>query len=379
MRLKRRYLLVLFVMVVGALLPSPAAAASAPVLVNAGFDNPRGVAFFHGQLLVAEAGHGGKNCIVAPGEPTACFGRTGKISSVATHAALVDHLFALTEAFGPNPDSLGLGGLSAHGGKLMAIEGIYPQLFKNYKCAPADGECEADLAAAKKEAGALLAVSHDGTFRVVANVGAHDFDFTATVGAPQEHDSNPYGVLAVPGGSFVADAGSNTLNFVSNGGHDSIVHYFPWRNPNPMGFPSDEVPTCVAITESGLYVASLSGHLYRVHGGSATQIPNSDLKHVTGCTTDQDENIYFVNMWNAPFPTPGTGNIVKFKSDEGTSSVIADHLNFPNMDTVGPDGNLYFSADSVCPNHAAGPVCPLGGTVWKLALPGNNGDGDHQG
>ena len=34
----------------------------------------------------------------------------------------------------------------------------------------------------------------------------------------------------------------------------------------------------------------------------------------------------------------------------------------------GPDGNLYFSADSVCPAEETG-FCPHGGTVRKLALP----------
>jgi hypothetical protein len=366
-------------MVVGVLVSAPASAAGGPTLVAAGFDSPRGVEFFKGKLVVGEAGHGGKNCI--DGRPTICFGRTSQISRVnmanKTHTPFVDHLFSAAEFFDPSHgEALGVDGLSARDGKLMAILGVFPQAFADYKCATGDTECQADVDAAKKQAGALISVKSSGSWRKVAGVGAFGFDYTADI-PDQEHDANPYGVLAVNGGSYVTDAGANTLEFVSNRGHISVLHYFPWRSTDPMAFPSDEVPTCIARADDGLWVATLAGHLFRVHGTSATPVANSDLKHVTGCAADGQGNVYFVNMWTTPTPPqPFTGNIVKL-TDEGTSSVIAAGLNFPNMDVVGPDGNLYFSADSVCPT--VGPAfCFQGGTVWKLGLPHeNNGGGDN--
>src|SRR5438132_13538660 len=48
--------------VVAALLPIPAAAAPSVTTIATGLDSPRGVAFFHGKLLVGEAGHGGPTC-----------------------------------------------------------------------------------------------------------------------------------------------------------------------------------------------------------------------------------------------------------------------------------------------------------------------------
>jgi hypothetical protein len=364
-------------MVVGVLVPAPASANGGPTLVAAGFDSPRGVDFFKGKLVVGEAGHGGKNCIPASAEnPLTCFGRTSQISWVntttGTHTPLVDHLFSVAEFRGPGPgEALGVDGISARDGKLMAILGVFPQAFADYQCAPGDTECAADVDAAKKQAGALLSVKADGSWRKVAGVGEFDFDWTADK-APQEHDANPYGVLAVKGGSYVVDAGSNTLNFVSNSGHITILHHFPWKN-TPDGFPADEVPTCVVKADDGLWVATLSGHLFRMHGTSATLVPNALLQHVTGCAADQQDNVYFVNMWTTPtFPTPFSGDIVMFNSGEGTSSVIAGGINFPNMDVVGPDGNLYFSADSVCPAAGIERFCPQGGTVWKLALSHDN-------
>jgi hypothetical protein len=365
-------------MAVGVLVPTPAGAAgtSTPTFVAGGFDSPRGVEFFKGKLVVGEAGHGGKNCI--PGTPTACFGRTSQISWVntatRTHTALVDHLFSAAEFFNPaEGEALGVSGISARDGKLMAIVGVFPQAFANYQCAAGDSECAADVEAAKQQAGALLSVKANGSWRKVAGVGAFGFDYTADI-PNQEHDSNPYGVLAVNGGSYVADAGSNTLEFVSNRGHLSVLDYFPFRQ---NAFPSDEVPTCIAEADDGLWLATLSGHLYRVHGGSVMLVANSDIKHVTGCAADGQGNIYFVNMWSTPTPpSPGTGNIVKLDTEEGTSSVIAANLHFPNMDVVGPDGNLYFSADSVCPAAGIPNFCPQGGTIWKLALAHGSGDGD---
>lgn len=381
MRMKIRFILTAIVfMAVGALVPAPAAAAGAPTLVASGFDSPRGVAFFKHKLVVGEAGHGGKNCIPASGpqNPLTCFGRTSQISWVntttGTHSTLVDHLFSVAEFREPGQgEALGVDGISARDGRLMAIVGVFPQALADYKCAAADAECAADLDAAKNEAGALLAVKSSGSWRKVAGVGEFDFNWTADK-APQEHDANPYGVLAGEGGSFVVDSGSNTLNWVSNRGTITILHHFAWKNPVPFpaGFPSDEVPTCVVRADDGLWVASLAGHLFRVHGTSATLVPNALLKHVTGCAADEEGNAYFVNMWTTPsFPSPFTGNIVKL-SEEGTSSVIASGLNFPNMDVVGPDGNLYFSADSVCPAGGIPNFCPHGGTVWKLALPHEN-------
>lgn len=331
--------------------------------------------FFKGRLVVGEAGHGGKNCI--PGVPTVCFGRSSQISWVntatKTHTPLVDHLFSAAEFFNPaEGEALGVSGISARDGKLMAILGVFPQAFANYQCAAGDSECAADVAAAKKEAGALLSVKANGSWRKVAGVGAFGFDYTADI-PNQEHDSNPYGLLAVNGGSYVADAGSNTLEFVSNRGHISVLDYFPFRQ---NAFPTDEVPTCIARADDGLWLATLSGHLYRVHGRSVTLVAKSDIKHVTGCAADGQGNIYFVNMWTTPGPpSPGTGNIVRLDTEEGISSVIAANLPFPNMDVVGPDGNLYFSADSVCPAGGIPNFCPNGGTVWKLVLSHENGDG----
>src|ERR1700716_2981162 len=183
MRRKLRLSLAAIVfMAVGVLVPTPAAAAGGPTLVAAGFDSPRGVEFFKGKLGVGEAGHGGKNCI--DGRATICFGRTSQISRVnmanKPHTPFVDPLFSAAEFFDPSHgEALGVDGLSARDGKLMAILGVFPQAFAEYQCAAGDAECAADVDAAKKQAGALISVRSNGSWRKVAGVGAFGFDYTA--------------------------------------------------------------------------------------------------------------------------------------------------------------------------------------------------------
>src|SRR2546422_10047883 len=58
----RHYLLAALVLAAAAMIPTPAAASTSVTTIASGLDSPRGVAFFHGKLYVAEAGHGGPLC-----------------------------------------------------------------------------------------------------------------------------------------------------------------------------------------------------------------------------------------------------------------------------------------------------------------------------
>ena len=74
-------------------------------------------------------------------------------------------------------------------------------------------------------------------------------------------------MLAVPGGSYVADAGANTLNFVAANGRISILAYFP---DNAI---RDSTPTCIAPGPDGaLYVGTLAlvDSIVRVPARSST-------------------------------------------------------------------------------------------------------------
>src|SRR2546423_3300811 len=160
MRGKFRYSLAAIVFMAGGVgMPAPAGAAGAttPPFVAGGWDSPRGMEFSKGNLVVGEAGHGGKNGTPAPpANPAICFGRTGQISKVTTatgsHSTLVDHLFSVMEFRAPGEgEALGVSGLSTGDGKLMAIIGVYPHAVAEYPGAPGDPACAAGVDAAKKE------------------------------------------------------------------------------------------------------------------------------------------------------------------------------------------------------------------------------------
>jgi hypothetical protein len=399
MRFKKRFLFGLLVIVAGALLPGQAAAAAPVSLVGWGLDSPRGIAFYHDRLAVAEAGHGGSDCHFIPNGPPFpfCIGNSSQISWVDKSNPGVPNPFVtglFSVSAGPE-GTLGASGLSVRDGRLYAIIGSTPQeTFGN------------PLGA--QEAGHLISVNpNNGKFKSVASVGESDFNYTTQFTEPtpgvyspgtQEHDANPSDVLATGHGFLVADSGANTLSSVSKDGDVTVLQHFEWRDPNPNNFPSDDVPTCVTSSDEALWVGTLAGHLYRVGEDGVTQVVPKDgagnglLTHVTGCTSDGEGNLYLVNMFGPgiPFTSPSffQGNVVKYSSESGKGSVLASSsanpiLLLPYMPTIGPDGNLYVTAGAICPANGSSPFPPgapnpcmaggkPGGKVVKINLPQND-------
>jgi hypothetical protein len=382
MGLRRRHLFALLaaLAVPAAMLPSPAAAATWSTVAT-GLDSPRGVAFAGDRLLVAEAGHGGAACFDGgPGAGLVCIGPSGRISWINNGAPtpLVTGLFSETARGGF--DSEGPSGLSVNEGRILAQIATPPQEVPSPPTIPA-----AAAALGKAQAGLLISVHRDGSWSTVASVGKFDFDYTAQFPQPpgpgtQEHDANPYGVLATDEGAYVADAGSNTLDRIGENGKITILIHDLTRFDSPPGaFPSDAVPTCVVRADGGLLVGELSGRLLSVHGKSFSVIDAPLLSHVTGCTSDGRGNVYFVNMFGSgPVFTPPPasnffiGNVVKYNTRTRQFSMLVDGLMLPNQDTIGPDGNLYVSVRSICPTF---PGCQgATGGVIKINLPHGEGD-----
>jgi hypothetical protein len=382
MGLKKRNLFCLLAIAsVAALLPIPVEAAPTVTTVTTGLDSPRGIAFFHGKLVVGEAGHGGSDSFTFPGLPPDFFrvGGTSQVSWVntsnGTHTPLVSGLFSVLAG---GTEALGVSGLSASEDTLLVQIGFTPR------------EAPGNITLAQQQAGRLISVRRNGTWKSIAPVGTIGFDYTVQLNSPtQERDANPYGVLASEDGAYVTDAGANTLDWVNEDGQVRILTYDPWL-ANPPSFPHDAVPTCVVRGEDGLLVGELSGRLLKVHGTSFTPIVLKDsagkslLTHVTGCTTDRRGNVYFVNMFGpdpvftqkGPTSSYFMGNVVKYNPESGKGSVLVSGLRFPNMDTVGPDGNLYVTVGSVCGTTpaASGECAGLSGSVVKITLPHDESD-----
>ena len=371
----RKRVLVLVLLVAGALALLVVAGAGAAVTpVASGLDNPRGIAFLpNGTLVVAEAGHGGDVCF-GSGGTLPCLGTSSQISAVdlltGGHTPIVSGLFSVKEPEGGG-SVLGTSGLSVQGGRLLAQLGENPVPLAGLSCTGLASDCPAVLATARAEAGQLLKVTPSGSWKALAGVGLFGYNFTAANPGGDEFgheiDSNPYGVLAMPSGTYVADAGANTLDWVGNNGDISVVHRFVVPNP-PEPFPTDGVPTCIAQGAGGLIVGDLAGRIWSVNGTNATLLSGQVAgRHITGCAADAAGNVYLVSMFSGLFPNPGTGSVVELAANSsGSVSTIASGLVFPNMIAIGPDGQLYVTVNSVCPAIAGGACGPLTGGVVKI-------------
>lgn len=367
---------------------SAAARAWTVTPLTTGLDSPRGLAFApNGSLLVAEGGHGGDVCTSAGALGQRCLGTTAQISKVdaatGAHTPLVTGLYSRAVTL---EGITGVDGLGASGGRLFATMTAYRQELDTASCANQPADCATVLAAARAQAGRLVQFTQSGTWKAVADVGGSDFDWAAAHPgfSTEPPNGNPYGLFALPSGTFVADAGANTIDFVDANGDLTVASAFAPPAP-PIGFPADTVPTCVTVLRGNLYAGSLSGHLWKRNGSfTPTDVPVVDaggkrlLHHVTGCVSDQKSgDIYLVDMWGTPGPpipagpqsAAGTGSVVRVGAD-GTATVIASGLNFPNGIALARDGSLYVTVGSTC--TAVGtpfPYCASGGGIVHLTGP----------
>ena len=78
--------------------------------------------------------------------------------------------------------------------------------------------------------GQLVHLPASGRWRFVAYLAAyevaHNPDGRLNSDGTPNHDSNPYGLLAVPGGHVVTDAGANALLHVHASGEISLLATF---------------------------------------------------------------------------------------------------------------------------------------------------------
>ena len=331
------------------------AADPAVAVVMRGLDNPRGLAFGpQGALYVAEAGRGDLGEGDGPCVPPAmqfCYGATGAVSRL-WHGAqervatgLPSYANAAGRAEGPNDIAM-LGVGSAH----LTIGLETSPILRD------------ELAADRPEwagFGRLVQLAAGGEWRFVADIGAYE---AAVNPEPRLVDSNPYGLLAQPGRTVVADAGGNSLLQVAANGDISLLAVLP---PVPQAANRDAVPTSVAVGPDGaFYVGQLTGFpfvdgaasIYRVEPGEAPQLYRSGFKTVIDIAFDPRGNLYVLQHATGPTGLAGPGNLIRVTPD-GTRTTILAGLDRPTSVTVGPDDAVYVT------NHG---LSVGGGEVLRL-------------
>ena len=304
-------------------------------VVAEGLHSPRGLAFGPGDTLyVAEAGsesHSGSIIEIR--------------NAMSQHPTVRTVLDGLPVFDGGEGEFLGAAGISVLGRGvnqgIYAILGLAPQITGN------------------NEFGALLRVGPDGSTTTLANVGHDDFIWTGDHAYLWEEfpDSNPYGVLAIPGHIYVTNAGANTLDEVLADGSVRVLAYFP---NEPI---RDAIPTCVAQGPDGaLYVGTLAlveslfigpfAKVYRVDPSQAnlsdpTATPMtlwaSGLWPINGCTFGSDANFYASNLFTNPDFADPQGDVVRipFASPSTHTSLTGGALAAGGGVAVAPNGDVF--------------------------------------
>ena len=350
-----------------------------------GLDSPRGLAFGpEGALYVTEAGRGagmvhsryGSALLYRPA------GRCAVLRGHRCHQPLVawrsgtgrDGLPSTAMANGTRgtgPTDLAL----AHGYAYVTIG------FENDPMRRSEVPLIPELAAFAT----LVHFAASGQWRFVADIGAYEAannpDARLTDDGRPHLDTNPYGLVAFPGGHLMTDAGANALLRVRANGEISTVAVFHSRGstpPRPSFAPVDErnfatiadaVPTSVVLGPDGAYyVSELTGvpfvdtraNVYRVVPADEPQmffIQDACLtgfKMILDMAFDDEDNLYVLQHATGAVQQTGPGILIRVTPDKGQSGVCAQYqagtrttvligLSRPTSVVIGPDRAIYVS------------------------------------
>ena len=308
-------------------------------VVMSNLDNPRHLAFGpEGGLYVAEAGRGGSGpCIFIRGA-TQCAGPSGAVSRLwkGVQQRIVTGLPSY--AADPGNGATGPHAVSLHGrgGAYVTIglggESIPPSAFR---------------ALMGQGFGRTARFKPNGSWSYEDDIAGYEEANNPDVGGL---DSNPYAILAQPGGRVVTDAAGNDLLRVRSNGDISTLAVFPSR----PGRATDSVPTSVAVGPDGAYyVGELSGapfnvddaHVYRVVPGQPPQEYGPTFSFIIDLAWGPDGHLYVLQFATGPGLT-GPGILYRLETD-GTKTPVVTDLVAPGGIVFGPDGALYISNKSV--------------------------------
>jgi hypothetical protein len=339
-------------------------------VVMSGLDNPRGMDFGpQGALYVAEAGRGG-----GPGAPSFVlrgtplyYGETGAISRLwkgeqQRVASGLPSIAQVNGNEGAGPSDISFNGV----GNAYVTVGF-----------GADPNLRANLGPAGAGFAQLIRLKPNGSWSQVADLGS--YERTANPDGRQV-DSNPFAVLASPGGEVVAvDSGANSMLRVDNHGAVSTIGVLPTLPPS-QAFSGDPVPTGFTVGPDGAYyVGILSGApfragaaaVYRVVPGEAPAVFRGGFKTVIDVDFDRQGNLYVLQHSGGPAGLAAPGSVVRVAPDGGRSTVL-ENLSAPTSMAVAADGTLYVTnfgttagRGQVLRVSLSGPEATVaGGTSW---------------
>jgi hypothetical protein len=348
---------------------APLHASATLEVVASGLANPRGLNFGpEGGLYVAEAGTGGTApCIVNSNNQFVCYGETGAVTritlgGVPSQARLVTGLPSL--AAPPGAAGAGAAALGPHdvdfqgrGNGFVTIgAALDPARRFNDAVHP-------EFAAVGANVGRLVRFQPNGKWAFAEDLSAFEEAANPDGGG---FDSNPFGLLALPGREVFTDAGGNSLNAVAANGSISNLAFFPNRTVGTATFQA--VPTGVALGPDGnLYLGQLTGfpfllgqaNVYRVPANGGTpEVFASGFTKIIDLAFASDGSLYVLQISSTGGPPPqgGTGSLIRVSADGTAKTTIVAPgagLVAPGGIAIDRDGSIYVTNFSVSPNAGA--------------------------
>ncbi len=334
---------------------TPAAPGTVTVFAS-GLQTPRGLKFGpDGSLYVAEGGTGGATSTVGQCEqvPPPIGPYTGsadgaRISRIDAHG----NRTTFASGFPSSQTSADSGALVSGVADVAFLDGtLYAVL--------AGAGCSHGVASLPN---GIARVASDGSWKLIADLSA--FQKSHPVQNPEPDDFEPdgtwYGMVAVDGVLYAVEPNHGELDRITPEGRVQRV-------ADVSASQGHVVPTAIAYHDGSFYVGNLntfpivegSSKIYKISPGGQVRIVARGLTTVLGVAFDDCGRMYVLeNTTGNPFPTPGTGRVVRVTKSGGLD-VIASGLFLPTAMTFGPDGGLYVS------NMGFGP--PVG-EILRIAL-----------
>jgi hypothetical protein len=303
-----------------------------------GFNNPRGLKFGpDGYLYVAEGGIGGTNsstkCAqvvppVGPYKGSVTGSRISRINNAGTRTTWVDNLPSSVNSLG---DVSGIGDVAFMGNTLYAVI--------------TGAGCSHGVPSIPNS---LIKINPNRTWSRVANLSEYLMKHPVMTPEPDdfEPDGDWYSLTNVHGTFYAIEANHGELDRITSDGMVSRV-------VDVSATYGHVVPTVSAFHNGNFYVGNLDtfpaphggSRIFKVTPGGQISIFAEGFNMILGITFDQKGGLYILETTtNKPFPTPGTGDVVRI-DPSGSRQVITSGLTFPTGMTFGPDGKLYISTN----------------------------------
>jgi hypothetical protein len=211
----------------------------------------------------------------------------------------------------------------------------------------------------------VIKVGKGGKWSLIADLSL--FQQSHPVAHPNPGDFEPdgtwYSMIDVDGALYAVEPNHGELDRIAVNGKISRV-------TDISAAEGHIVPTAMIFHNGDFYIGNLdlfpivagSASIYKVTPSGNISVYATGFSDIVGVTFDQLGGLYVLeNTTGNPFPTPGTGDVVRV-DPSGVRNTIVTGLNLPTAMTFGPDDKLYIS------NWGFGPPAVGGGQILQVDI-----------